>query len=328
MKTSPISTGSKTRMTNHTQTQSVRPQPTARTQSATTPAQPPQAMSPKLIGSIVAVGSLAFIGILTETVMNVLFPRLMAMLSVNASTIQWLTTGYLLVVSVTVPLSSFLDRRFPHRGIFVVAVLASVAGCMIMIVGNGFPILLCARMLQGIGTGLALPLMFNIILEQAPQPKIGMLMGIGTLVVGTAPALGPAFGGFVAAHTSWRMIFVILLPIMAAALALGLATIIQSHPTGATPFATAQFVMLAVGFTGLIVFINQGAETIDALHDAQQTTMQAALTALGLVCAVGTSEYRLATQSGARIDYLIMAITVTIIGVMLARALRHADTQS
>lgn len=138
----------------------------------------------KLICAIVAAGSLAFFGILTETVMNVLFPQLMGTLHINAATIQWLTTGYLLVVSITVPLSAWLRRRFRQRSIFVAVDLVSIAGCAVMVIGTSFPVLLFGRVLGGIGAGLALPLMFNIILEQAPHSKIGRLMGLGTLVVG------------------------------------------------------------------------------------------------------------------------------------------------
>ena len=79
----------------------------------------------KLICAIVAVGSLAFFGILTETVMNVLFPQLMGVLHISEATIQWLTTGYLLVVSITVPLSAWLRRRFRQRSIFLAATRCS-----------------------------------------------------------------------------------------------------------------------------------------------------------------------------------------------------------
>lgn len=79
----------------------------------------------KLICAIVAVGSLAFFGILTETVMNVLFPQLMGVLHISEATIQWLTTGYLLVVPITVPLSAWLRRRFRQRSIFLAATRCS-----------------------------------------------------------------------------------------------------------------------------------------------------------------------------------------------------------
>lgn len=77
----------------------------------------------RLIGAIVAVGSLAFIGILTETVMTVLFPELMTEFGVNTATVQWITTVYLLVVAATMPLSSFLNRRFRLKSLFIAAVV-------------------------------------------------------------------------------------------------------------------------------------------------------------------------------------------------------------
>ena len=241
----------------------------------------------KLIGAIVAVGSLAFFGILTETVMNVLFPQLMGTMHVSAATIQWLTTGYLLVVSITVPLSPWLRRRFLQRDIFIAADLFSIAGCVVMAVGAAFPVLLFARVLGGIGAGLALPLMFNIILEQAPHSKIGQLMGLGTLVVGTAPALGPAVGGFVSAYVSWRVIFIALIPIMLACLALGVATIEQKREVGKPKFMYIQFLELSLGFCGLIVFINQGAEAVSVSRGGGSVATPAAMCVVGALVGLG-----------------------------------------
>ena len=127
----------------------------------------------RLIGAIVAVGSLAFIGILTETVMTVLFPALMREFHVDTATVQWITTIYLLAVAATMPISSFLKRRFALKTIFLAAVILAIVGSLIMIVAQAFPLLIVARIIQGIGSGVATPLMINIILEQSPRSKIG-----------------------------------------------------------------------------------------------------------------------------------------------------------
>ena len=151
----------------------------------------------RLIGAIVAVGSLAFIGILTETVMTVLFPALMREFHVGTATVQWITTIYLLAVAATMPISSFLKRRFALKTIFLAAVILAIVGSLIMIVAQAFPLLIVARIIQGIGSGVATPLMINIILEQSPRSKIGRLMGVGSLVITVAPAIGPTVGGAV-----------------------------------------------------------------------------------------------------------------------------------
>lgn len=80
-------------------------------------------VDPKLLLAIVATGLMAFIGILTETMTNVLFPTLMAEFHIGTAVVQWLTTGYLLVVSIVTPLSSYLNHRFTLKTSFIVAVV-------------------------------------------------------------------------------------------------------------------------------------------------------------------------------------------------------------
>lgn len=169
----------------------------AATSAAASKSTADEKISGRLIGSIVAVGSLAFIGILTETVMTVLFPALMREFNVTTSTVQWITTIYLLSVAATMPVSSFLKRRFKIKALFLAAVALALIGSLIMIVAHAFPLLLIARVIQGIGSGIATPLMINIILEQSPRSKIGRLMGVGSLVITVAPAIGPTVGGAV-----------------------------------------------------------------------------------------------------------------------------------
>ena len=107
----------------------------------------------RLIGAIVAVGSLAFIGILTETVMTVLFPALMREFHVDTATVQWITTIYLLAVAATMPISSFLKRRFALKTIFLAAVILAIVGSLIMIVAQAFPLLIVARIIHYRGSG-------------------------------------------------------------------------------------------------------------------------------------------------------------------------------
>lgn len=102
--------------------------------------------------------------------------------------------GYLLTVALVTPLSSYFKRKLKLRTIFLTAIVLCITGCLMAACTLNFPMLMIARILQGAGTGIALPLMFNIILEQSPKSKIGMLMGVGGMVVAVAPALGPTCG--------------------------------------------------------------------------------------------------------------------------------------
>lgn len=223
----------------------------------------------KLIGAIVAVGSLAFIGILTETVMTVLFPQLMREFNVDTATVQWITTIYLLVVAATMPLSSYLNRRFKHRTLFLAAVALAVLGSLIMIVGHAFPVILIARVIQGMGSGVATPLMINIILEQSPKSKVGRLMGVGSLVITVAPAIGPTVGGAVSSILPWRAIFVIVIPIiLLVSLPVGLKCVEQHRPTEEARFNSLQFVSIVLALCGLVMFLNQAGVAVSAAVSA------------------------------------------------------------
>lgn len=79
------------------------------------------------------------------------------------------------------------------------------------------------------------------------------------------------------------MIFIVLIPVMLACLALGLASIEQKSPTSKAPFMYVQFVRLALGFAGLILFINQGAEVISMLRSGDSVLVPAVLCVAGLV---------------------------------------------
>ncbi|QAY33900.1 MFS transporter [Bifidobacterium pullorum subsp. gallinarum] len=243
----------------------------------------------KLIGAIVAVGSLAFIGILTETVMTVLFPQLMREFNVDTATVQWITTIYLLVVAATMPLSSFIKRRFRNKTIFVAAVVLAVLGSLIMIVAQAFPLILAARVIQGIGSGMATPLMMNIILEQSPRSKVGRLMGVGSLVITVAPAIGPTVGGAVTSVLPWRAIFVIVIPIiLLISLPVGLKCIQQKHPTEDAVLNPLQFVAIVLALCGLIMFLNQAGVAVGAAVSGGEVMMPALIAVVSLAVGVGS----------------------------------------
>jgi len=204
----------------------------------------------KLILAVIAAGLLSFCGVIVETAMNVTFPVLMRQFSINTATVQWLTTAYLLVVAIIVPISSFLKRRFRTKTLFVTANLLFMAGLLIDASAANFDSLVLGRIIQGLGTGIALPLMFNIILDWVPDQQKGMLMGVGTLITAIAPALGPTFGGLVISSLGWHWIFILLLPLLIVSLVFGCYAIRQAEPTVKTSFDVLGWLMIMLVFVG------------------------------------------------------------------------------
>lgn len=116
--------------------------------------------------------------------------------------------------------------------------------------------------------------MFNIILEQSPKSKIGMLMGVGGMVVAVAPALGPTVGGLVGTFMPWCWIFVILLPFLFVSLVCGLKTIHQVTPTEEAYINPLHVLCLAVGFVCFVFALDRGGSAVTAVSngDTSATT--------------------------------------------------------
>lgn len=206
----------------------------------------------KVVAAVIATGLMSFCGVIVETAMNVTFPILMRQFSLTTNMVQWMTSIYLLIVAIIVPLSAVLKSSYKTRTLFTVANLLFFAGLLIDAFAPNFSLLLLGRAVQGAGTGIALPLMFNIIMEQVPQSKIGFMMGIGNLITGIAPAIGPTFGGIVANELNWRWIFYILLPLLVLSFALGRWGIQQKSTIRKQRVDVFSLLMIIFMFTGLV----------------------------------------------------------------------------
>ncbi|EMB85952.1 MFS transporter [Streptococcus mutans] len=203
---------------------------------------------------------LSFCGVIVETALNITFPTLMREFNIKTATVQWMTTIYLLVVASVVPLSAYFKRSFKTKSLFLTANSLFLIGVAVDVFAPSFTLLLLGRVIQGAGVGIALPLMFNIILEQVPMSKIGAMMGVGTLITAIAPAIGPTFGGIVTSSLGWRFIFIILIPVLLLSLFLGLTSIEQKYAVKPEKLDLVSVLSIFALFIGLILGINNIAE--------------------------------------------------------------------
>ncbi|KAB8288138.1 MFS transporter [Bifidobacterium avesanii] len=179
----------------------------------------------RLVAAVVALAILTFLGILSETSLNIAYSALMGEFAISADVVQWLTTGYLLLLSVAIPASPFMVRRLATKTLFAAAVALFTAGTLIGALAANFPMLLAARLVMALGTGISLPLITNIILEKAPLQQRGAMLGIVSLVTCAAPAIGPVFGGVVMEYLDWHWIFYAMLPFLVLSFVIGMATV-------------------------------------------------------------------------------------------------------
>lgn len=213
-------------------------------------------MSEKLTRSqlltIVTMMTGTFLIILNQTLLSPVLPVLMGDFSIDATTVQWLTSGYSLVMAVIIPLSPYLLGRFGSRKLFLVSMASFVVGSFIASTAPAFPFIMLGRIFQAIAAGLVMPMSFTIVLLEFPREKRGSAMGIVMLVVGFAPAIGPTLSGVLVDTVGWRMLFVIvavcaLLVLLAATKVLG-----KGPRFEATTFDKISVVLSTIGLVALL----------------------------------------------------------------------------
>ncbi|MGE6299931.1 DHA2 family efflux MFS transporter permease subunit, partial [Guptibacillus hwajinpoensis] len=156
----------------------------------------------------------AFAAILNQTLLATALPHIMVDLDLEASTAQWLTSIFMLVNGVMIPITAFLIGKFTTRTLFLTAMGLFAVGTAICAVAPNFPLLMVGRIIQASGAGIIIPLMQTILFLIFPVEKRGTAMGMFGLVISFAPAIGPTLSGWLVEQYPWRSLFYVILPIV------------------------------------------------------------------------------------------------------------------
>ncbi|MFD1451788.1 MDR family MFS transporter [Oceanobacillus sojae] len=193
-----------------------------------------------------------FISILNQTTMITAIPPIMEEMNVTANTGQWLTTVFMLVNGVMIPVTAFLMARFTTRQLFITAMTVFAVGTVFSALAPNFGMLILGRIIQSSGAGVIMPLMQTVFLLIFPVKNRGMAMGLVGLVISFAPAIGPALSGWIITNYSWRAVFLIILPI--AIIVILLAAKVMKNVTELTnpKMDMLSIILSSFGFGGLL----------------------------------------------------------------------------
>lgn len=206
----------------------------------------------RVLPMMLSLSIAGFVGLFFETALNMAFSDLMKEFAVGPATIQWLTTGYLLTIGILVPVSGLLIQWFTTRQLFVVSVVCATIGTTVAALAPGFGVLMTGRVIQAMGIGLLLPLMYHVTLTVFPAHKRGMAMGMIGLVMMSALALGPTISGLVIEQFTWNWMFWLALPFLAVALLCGVVAM-ENVSALAKPKIDALSILLStLGFGGIV----------------------------------------------------------------------------
>ncbi|MDD7963826.1 MDR family MFS transporter [Actinomycetospora lemnae] len=194
----------------------------------------------------------AFVMILNETILSVALPHLTGDLGVSATTVQWLTSGFLLTMGVVIPTTGYILNRFTPRQVFLAAMTLFSLGTLICALSPGFTLLLVGRIVQATGTAVMIPLLMTSVMRLIPPERRGATMGTISIVIAVAPAVGPTIGGLILASLDWRWMFWSVLPLSVAALLVGVVLFRLSGETRRTPLDLLSVVLSFFAFGGIV----------------------------------------------------------------------------
>jgi DHA2 family multidrug resistance protein len=154
-----------------------------------------------------------FMVVLDSSVANVALPHIAGNLSASTDESTWVLTSYLVSNAIMLPASGWIARRIGRKRLLIVSILVFTAASLLCGMAMDMPMLIAARVLQGIGGGGMQPLAQAILLESFPPHQHGTAMAVFGIGVVVAPVIGPTLGGWITDSYSWRWIFYINLPI-------------------------------------------------------------------------------------------------------------------
>lgn len=190
-----------------------------------------------------------------STALTTALPPIIAEFGIDAAKGQWLTSIYSLVMGITMPLTAFLIKRFSTKKLYITALFILVAGLIVCTAANSFPMLMAGRVLQACSNGITTSLAQVVLLTIYPPERKGTIMGWYGLSVGAAPVIAPTIAGLFVDTVGWRMIFIVTLCILTAALIFAFICFDDVLDTENRRFDVVSFILSIFAFGGLTLGI-------------------------------------------------------------------------
>ncbi|MDN7246122.1 DHA2 family efflux MFS transporter permease subunit [Planococcus shenhongbingii] len=202
-----------------------------------------------------------FVGLFSETALNIALGDLSQIFGVNATTVQWLATGYFLTLGILVPVSGILMQKFTTRQMFIASVVLLLGGTIIAALAPVFSVLLIGRIIQAAGLAINLPLTQNVIFTIFPPNKRGAAMGVMGLVMLAGPALGPTIAGLILDTLSWEWIFWVTTPFLLFSLIFGIVYLPNVNEIRKVSIDALSVILSTIGFGGVVYGVSMAGES-------------------------------------------------------------------
>ena len=171
-----------------------------------------------VVAGVATIGLI--MAVLDTTIVNVALDTLSRQLHSPLSSIQWVSTGYLLSLAAVIPLSGWLTERFGSKRTWLASIALFAIGSGLCALATSAGELIAFRILQGLGGGMLMPVGFTLIAQSAGPRRVGRALAVVGVPILLGPIFGPIIGGLIVDYTSWQWIFVVNVPIAGVAILL------------------------------------------------------------------------------------------------------------
>ncbi len=203
----------------------------------------------------------AVLVVLNQTLLSPALPSIMVHMNVDATTVQWLTSAYALVEAVVIPLAAWFMGRFSTRQLFIGGMILFGAGSLVAAIAPVFAVLLLGRVMQAASTGVLMVMVMSLILLSFPRESRGQAMGLVSLVIAFAPAVGPSLGGLLVDVVGWRALFCVVVACTAIVLVFAAKVLVNREGFPRTSADALSIVLSSLGLVSLLYGISSFASS-------------------------------------------------------------------
>ncbi|HEY6530995.1 MAG TPA: DHA2 family efflux MFS transporter permease subunit [Acidimicrobiales bacterium] len=205
--------------------------------------------------AVVIAGTM--MSVLNSTIVNVALPHIGDALDAEES-IEWVVSAYLLAVSVVLPVTGWLGDRFGHKRLYLAGLSMFTVGSLLCALAPTFPALVAARVFQGFGGGVLLPVGLVLILKVFPREEHGKALGVWGIAAMASPAIGPTLGGWLVDMVAWNWLFLINVPLGVATVVAGWRVVPEVARGRLGHFDTIGFLTGSVGLALFVLGLSEG----------------------------------------------------------------------
>ena len=241
-------------------------------------------LAPEVRNAVLAliIGGIA--AILDSTMVTIALHTLVVRLHSTDGTIQWVTTGYLLAMTVAIPVTGWAESRWGGKRAWMAALVIFVAGSVLCALSRSAASLIGFRVLQGFGAGLIFPLMQTLGVRAAGGRASSSLIATISLPLALGPILGPVIGGVILNWLSWRWLFLVNVPVIAVGLVLAWRLLPADRPdpaAGQVRLDVTGLALLAPALAGILLGLSNLSEDGGIGHTGVLVPLLAGIALLG-----------------------------------------------